>query len=205
MICVHECGLSERVEKIRSVTHMLEPNLALMRDNPWSKIPTLITDSGLVLMDSDVICEYLDSLQGAPRLHPSDPAQRWPALRWRAFGSEMLDVLILWRNERARSSAQQLPMLLEAFALKMRMGLAMLERQVDELAGAPLHIGHVAIGCALGYLDFRFADLEWRSAQPRLALWQAQFKLRPAVRATEPDDDTPRAAAPTARPEAGSG
>jgi glutathione S-transferase len=192
MVFVHETELLERVEKVRSVTSMLRPNLELMRWNPWSKIPTLVTDDGEVLFDSDVICEYLDSQHHGRKLLPADPAQRWSALRWRAFGSEMLDVLILWRNERERQFERQLPQLIEAFSLKLSRGLEFLEREAGQLAVAPFSVGHIAIGCALGYLEWRFADHSWRTSHPRLAIWHSGFKQRPSVIATEPIDDLPR-------------
>src|SRR5690606_33538648 len=102
---------------------------------------------------SDVICEYLDSLHAGPKLHPADEQRRWQALYWRAFGSEMLDALILWRNELERPPEKQLQHLNSAFDLKVRTALKLLETQAQRLAGAPFSVGHVAIGCALGYLE----------------------------------------------------
>jgi glutathione S-transferase len=192
MIFLLETGQAERVEKIRSVTSMRKPNAELMKFNPWSKIPTLITDEGLVLFDSDVICEYLDTQHAGPKLHPSDPSRRWQALRWRAFGSEMLDALILWRNERERPDKQQLPELIEAFTTKLTAGLQCLEHEAADLGAAPFSVGHIAIGCALGYVELRFADLHWHAAHPQLARWHATFKRRASVLSTEPYDDLPR-------------
>jgi len=192
MVALHETGLVHRVETVRSVTSMLQPNLELMPRNPWSKIPTLVTDDGLVLIDSDVIMEYLDSLHGGPKLHPPAGAARWQALRWRAFGNECLHALILWRNERERQPERQLPQLIDAFQLKVRSGLAMLETEVDALRAAPLGVGHITLGCAIGYLGQRFMAFEWRGTQPRLAAWFDAFRARPSMRATEPFDDLPR-------------
>lgn len=189
MIAAHETGMVGRIERIRSVAAMLEPNAALMRDNPWSKIPTLITDEGVALFDSDVIVEYLDSLHAGPKLHPTEPEHRWRALRWRAFGSEMLDALILWRNERERPADRRLPALIEAFDLKVDAGLRMLEAEVPEFTAAPFSVGHIALGCALGYIDLRFESLAWRDQLPALAAWQAEFKRRPSTIATEAVDD----------------
>jgi len=169
MIAAHETGLVDRIEKVRSVTSMLMPNLPLMLDNPWSKIPTLVTDEGLVLFDSDVIIEYLDSLHAGSKLHPIEPGQRWQALRWRAFGSEMLNALILWRNERERPTDRQLAVLLDAFDKKMTTGLRMLEAEAQQLAAAPFSVGHIAIGCALGYLDLRFESFCLHVKQSLLA------------------------------------
>jgi glutathione S-transferase len=192
MIFLHETALLGRVETIRSVTTMFKPNPELMKLNPWNKIPTLTTDDGQVLFDSDVIMEYLDTQHAQLRLHPQEAAWRWKCLRWRAFGSEMLDVLILWRNERERLAEQQHAQLLEVFALKIRTGLQFLEREAAELAAAPFSVGHIAIGCALGYMEWRFAHLLWRAQHPSLAAWFAAFRQRPSVVATEPFDDVPR-------------
>jgi glutathione S-transferase len=192
MVFIHEVGLVERVEKVRSVTSMLKPNLELMQFNPWSKIPTFIADDGQVLFDSDVIMEYLDTQHAGAKLHPQDAAWRWKCLRWRAFGSEMLNALILWRNERERQPERQLPQLIDAFALKVQTGLLSLEREAAQLVVAPFSVGHIAIGCALGYMEQRFAHLPWREQHPALARWFAAFKQRPSVLATEPYDDLPR-------------
>lgn len=194
MICAHELGLAERMEKVRSVTNMLIPNEPLMQVNPWSKIPTLITDDGRVLFDSDVICEYLNSLQTTPQLHPDGNTEKWQSLRWRAFGNEMLYALILWRNERERPKDKMLAPLMTAFGRKLEAGLAVLERESGQLSSAPFSVGHIAIGTALGYLDLRFADLQWRQSLPALSAWHEEFKKRPSVRATEPVDDYVRPA-----------
>jgi glutathione S-transferase len=192
MIAAHETGLVDRIERVRSVTSMLMPNRSLMLDNPWSKIPTLVTDEGLVLFDSDVIIEYLDSLHAGSKLHPTEPGQRWRALRWRAFGSEMLNALILWRNERERPAERQLAVLHDAFGIKMTMGLKMLEGEASQLTAAPFSVGHIAIGCALGYADLRFESMRWRDGHPGLSTWHAEFMRRPSAVNTEPFDDRVR-------------
>jgi glutathione S-transferase len=192
MIFLHETGLMDQVQRHRAVTSMLRPNPELMQFNPWSKIPTLVLDDGLPLFDSDVIMEYLDTRHDGPKLHPQSPEWRWKALRWRAFGSEMLAALILWRNERERQPGRQLPQLIDAFALKMQTGMEMLEREAAELARAPLNVGHIAIGCALGYQGQRFAAHNWLPAYPQLKAWFDAFSQRPSYIATAPFDDLPR-------------
>jgi len=188
MIAAHELGLAARLEPIPAVVAASQPNQAVMAVNPLNKIPTLILDDGGVLFDSTVICEYLDLLHGEPRLFPRDPAERWPALCWHALGNGMLDILILWRSERMKPDAQRSGALLDAFAQKLEAALALLEREADALGRAPVAIGHVGVAAALGYLDFRFADLAWRSGRPRLAAWYEGFAQRPSMRATEPHD-----------------
>ncbi len=185
MICAHELGLVTRLERVRSVAAMLKPNAALMADNPLSKIPTLVLEDGSTLFDSVVICEYLNDQAGGT-LFPTDSRARWPALRWHAFGDGLLDALILWRNERERE--QPLQALLDAFEIKTNASLKLLEQEVGPLASAPFSIGHVALGCALGYLDYRFDALGWREQAPKLAGWYALVCGRPSFQATEPAD-----------------
>jgi glutathione S-transferase len=185
MICAHELGLVPRIELIRSVAAMLKPNPAIMADNPLSKIPTLVLDDGRTLFDSVVVCEYLDDLAGGS-LFPRKGGARWQALRWHALGDGLLDALILWRNEREREAP--LKALLEAFELKTRACLKQLDDEADALAQAPFSIGHVTLGCALGYLDYRFGALGWRALAPRLAGWHAEIARRESYTATEPVD-----------------
>lgn len=188
MVCVRELPQLPQIALVRTVAAMLKPNDALMRDNPLSKIPTLVLDDGTALFDSAVICEYLNAL-GQGTLFPPAGAPRWQALRWQAFGDGLLDALILWRNERERSDTTRSAPLLQAFEVKTRAALARLEAEAPELIEAPYSIGHVTLGCALGYLDFRFADLGWRAGAPVLAGWYATQQVRPAFVATEPTLD----------------
>lgn len=183
MVCAHELGLVERLQLVRSVAAMLKPNDRLMLDNPLSKIPTLVLDDGTSLFDSAVICEYLNDLAAGP-LFPCNAAAKWQAQRWHAFGDGVLDALILWRNEREREVP--LAALIDAFDAKIRASLAQLDRESMALAEAPFSIGHVAVACALGYADYRFAALDWRAQAPRLATWMAEVARRPSWVATEP-------------------
>jgi glutathione S-transferase len=188
MIVADERGFLDRLECVRTVAAMTKPHAALMADNPLSKIPTLVLDDGTALYDSPVICEYLDALDGKPQLFPVDRARRMLALRRQALGDGFLDLLVLTRNERLR--AQPSEEHLASAAARSAAVLDSLEREADALAASAFDIGHIAIGCALSYLDFRFADLDWRKGHPRLAAWHHGFAARPSVRASEPVDDS---------------
>jgi len=172
---------------VRTVAEAAKPHVGLMRDNPLSKIPTLILDDGTVLYDSRVICEYLDALDGTPKLFPREPKARFAALRRQALGDGFLDLLVLNRNERSRAqpSAQHL----DSAVVRKSAVLERLEREADALTTTPFSIGHIAIGCALSYLDFRYADEDWRKGHLHLANWHAAFCARPSARATQPFDD----------------
>jgi glutathione S-transferase len=188
MIVAHEAGLADRLTLVRTVAATTKPHPELMRDNPLSKIPTLVLDDGTVLYDSPVICEYLDRMHGGQKLFPPDGAARMTALRRQALGDGFLDFLLLWRDERAR--AQPSDAHLASYAAKRKSTLAAIDREVDDLAASAFSIGHIALGCALGYLDFRFAAEDWRGDHPRLARWHADFGARPSVQATQPIDDS---------------
>ena len=94
---------------------------------------------------------------------------------------------MLWRNERDKPAERRTAEWLSAFALKTRAALERFETEAEagSLAEAPFGIGEIAVGCALSYLDFRFADLDWRDGRPKLAHWHEGFRARPSVRATE--------------------
>jgi glutathione S-transferase len=189
MIVAHETGVAGKLECVRTVAATIKPHPELMIDNPLSKIPTLVLGDGTVLYDSPVICEYFDGLHDGPKLFPAAPRERMTALRRQALGDGWLDALILWRAEVMRPAGQQSPQYLASFATRTDATLAALEREAAELQASAFSIGHVAIGCALAYLDFRYADRQWRKGHPRLAAWHASFVARPAVQATEPVDD----------------
>ena len=184
MVFAHECGLAGRIECERTVVAMTRPNAELLKINPTGKIPTLLLDDGVALYDSTVICEYLDGLHDGAKLFPPAGTARWTALRRHALGSNLLDNLMLWRNEMLRPATQQSPETLAAFELKVRNAIAALDREADALAAEPVGIGHVAIACALSYADFRFAELGWRKGNERIAHWYDTFALRPSMTAT---------------------
>jgi glutathione S-transferase len=187
MVVVHELGLADSVACVRTVAASTKPHAALMQDNPLSKIPTLVLDDGTVIYDSPVICEYLDSLGGAPKLHPAELKARLAALRRQALGDGFLDMLVLLRDERMRASPSDAHK--ASAAVRKAAVLKSLDQEAEDLAATSFGIGHIAIGCALSYLDFRYADEDWRKGHPRIANWHATFAARPSVRATEPVDD----------------
>jgi glutathione S-transferase len=181
MIFAHECGVAGRLDCVRTVVAMGKPNIELLQVNPTGKIPTLQLDDGSALYDSTVICEYLDSLHDGVKLFPPSGAARWTALRRHALGNNLTDNLMLWRNEILRPPVQQSLEILAAFELKVRNAVTALDAEAEALAATPVGIGHVAIACALGYADFRFAHLGWREGHHRISLWYDQFAQRPSM------------------------
>ena len=189
LIVAHEAGLAERIETVRTVVAAADPNTELMKQNPQSRLPTLVLADGTVIYDSVVICEYLDTLHGGAKLFPADWPERLVALRRHALGDGMLDTMLMWRGEVLRPSPNQSIKHMQAWRLKTNVSVDMLEGAADALAASRFSIGHVTIGVALGYIDFRFPELAWRDGHPRLARWYESFTARPSVKATEPVDE----------------
>jgi glutathione S-transferase len=182
MVAAHELGLADRIETRRTVAAMLKPARDLMPDNPLAKIPTLVLEDGTVLYDSAVIVEYLDSLAGGGKLIPREGPARWTELRRHALANGFLDLLILWRNERAKEAP--LPELIDAFRLKTDAVLAALEAEAEAIAAAPLGIAQITVAIAGDYMDFRFPEIGWRPRCPKLSAWQSGLAERPSMRAT---------------------
>jgi glutathione S-transferase len=189
MIAAQELGLSDRITCVRTRVAMTAPNEALLAANPLSKIPTLVLDDGSVLYDSRVICEYLDELSPVRKLIPADPRHRHAALRRQALGDGFLDLLLLWRNERDRPADLCSQIHLDAYRKKYAATMRVLDSEAPLLGAGDPDIGAIAIGCALSYLDFRFAELIWRVGHDRIAGWHNGFSRRPSVKATEPIDE----------------
>ena len=129
MVAAHELGLAEKIECVRSVAAMGKPNPAIMLDNPLSKIPALVLGDGTVLVDSAVIVEYLDSLAGGGRLLAPAGRLRWLVLSRQALADGLLDLLVLWRNEREKPAGRQTHEWLDAFAIKAAATLDRLEAE----------------------------------------------------------------------------
>jgi glutathione S-transferase len=188
MVVAHERGLVDRLTCVRTVAATAKPHAELMKDNPLSKIPTLVLADGTVLYDSPVVCEYLDALDGAPKLFPRAAKARMTALRRQALGDGFLDMMVALRDERMRTQPSDRH--LASTAVRKAAILDSLEREAEALTRSPFGIGHIAIGCALSYLDFRFGDEDWRKGRLRIANWHASFSARPSVRATHQADDS---------------
>ena len=186
-VLAHETGLFERLEVHDVQTTAVGPDPSLVADNPLGKIPCLVLDDGTGLFDSRVICEYLDRLHAGPRrMFPADGKPRWAALRLQALADGVMDAALLARYETfLRPEPQRWPAWIDGQLDKVTRGLDRLELEADQLADT-VDIGAIAVGCALGYLDFRYPDLAWRNGRGALAGWFERFGARPSMAETRP-------------------
>lgn len=181
-----ELGIADRITReTLSLTPVDTPD-ALAAANPLGKIPTLELDDGTVLFDSTVICEYLDAEFGGGRLTPSSGPARWHVRRLEALGNGMLEAGVLVRYETAvRPETLRWPEWIAAQHARIARSLDMLEAEAATLGDEP-NMGTIAVGCALGYLDFRFPDADWRDGRPALTSWFEGWSQRASMRDSTP-------------------
>ena len=158
---------------------------ALLKVNPLSKVPTLVLDDGTALYDSPVICEYLDSVGDGPKMFPPVGPARWKALRQEALGDGILDATQPRRREIALPQDEGRQTYIALQQGKVKAALAVLEAEADSL-GMLTNIGEITIACALGYMDFRYANEPWRPGHPKLEAWYAKVAAMPAMARTVP-------------------
>jgi glutathione S-transferase len=188
MISAHCLGLVDQIETLACAAHPVHRDERIAPFNPLAKVPALQTADGLMLYDSRVICEYLDAHAGGS-LFPREGTQRWTSRVRQALADGLLDAALLIRYEHvARPADKQWEDWADGQWAKIHAALAAIEREVADYSDGPDDIGLISVGCALGYLDFRFATLDWRASHPATAAWFAVFAEHPAMSATRPPD-----------------
>jgi len=187
MVLLHETGQLNRVALQASQLSPVSPDATLNQDNPLGKIPALRLDNGQVLYDSRVILEYLDQQHVGNPLIPRDGSARWRRLTLAALADGIMDASVLVRYELTlRAPEKHWEQWLDGQRDKIRRALAVLEAEAIAELACHFDIAAISVACALGYLDFRHPDLEWRQDQPQLAAWYFEASQRPSMLATRP-------------------
>ena len=167
-------------------TTPINPDLQLAEANPLAKMPTMMTANRQMLYDSRVICEYLDSIGGGPKIFPETGELRWRALCQQALGDGILDAAVSIRYERnIRPPEKMWEGWIQGQLGKIRRGLDRIEAEAASLNGA-VDIGAITLGCVAGYLDFRFPEEDWREGRAALASWYEMFSKRSSMSSTAP-------------------
>lgn len=179
-----ELGLEDQITEVSVATTPVDTDEKVKDANPLGKIPALIRDDGKALYDSRVITRYLDA-QAQGGLYPE--AQIWDLLTLEATADGIIEAaLSIVYEARFRPQDKQFGDWIEAQWAKAIRGVGAVNSDWMEVLNGPLSIGHIAVGCALGYLDFRHPDRDWRAANPDLAAWYEGFAKRPAMVQTQP-------------------
>ena len=179
-----ETGMADKIEMLE-INPWADPDG--YRDiNPVGKVPALVRDDGPALYQSNLVCEFLDAY-GETKIYPEIGPARWTALRQLAAADGILDASVLTRMEgmfhEGESASRKL---IDRQELSVDEALKQLEGEAGDLEG-PVTIGQIAVACALGYRDFRFADKDWRGTHPKLAAWYGEFAKRPSIAETDPE------------------
>ena len=185
MVLLHETGQLGDVALIHATGTPVDTGSMPLALNPLGKIPALERADGPALYDSRVICRFLDDrARGA--LYPKGE-RLWDTLTLEATADGILDAAILMVYEwRVRPEDKRMPDWVEGQWAKVARALDALDQRWLSHLNGPLDMGQVAVGCALGYLDFRHGDRNWRDGRPGLAAWAAIFAARPSMMTTQP-------------------
>lgn len=185
MVLIRETGQQGDVEEVPVATTPVNTADAVWAANPLGKIPALVLDDGRAIYDSRVITRFLDDRAQAG-LYPDD--RLWDVLTLEATADGILEAAVLMVYEgRVRPEEMCYAPWVEAQWTKAMTAVrAVNDRWLDQLNG-PLDMAQIAIGCALGYLDFRHPDRDWRGEAGALADWYAEFEKRPSMAATRPE------------------
>ncbi len=183
-VTVHEAGLTHRVGEVPVAASPMAPDPDATAANPLGKIPTLVREDGPAIYDSRVICRYLDDLAGAG-FYPD--SRLWEVLTLEATADGIMEAAVLMVYEkRFKGDEGKNGEWIEAQWGKVTRALGVIEgRWMSHLSGK-LTMGQIGVGCALGYLDFRQPDRDWRAPVPALAEWYAGFAERESMTATAP-------------------
>lgn len=166
------------------------PETTIQQSNPLGKVPCLLMEDGDALFDSRVIVEYLDTLTPVGKLIPGSGRERAEVKRWEALADGVLDAAILVRLEKTlRPPEQQSPGWIERQMGKVHAGLKSISSDLGDkpfCTGTHYTLADVAVGCALGWLSFRFPEIDWRGDHPNLGKLYDKLSERPSFKDTLP-------------------
>lgn len=183
-VIIIEKGLEQQVQLVQADPYVCPPDLLSV--NPLSKIPALLTDDGLAICDSPLICEYLDQLPSSARpLFPASRKEHFPVLALAALADGLLDVTLELRYQQLQPLEKQWPERMQAREQAILRTLDSISRHAlpgDEI----LNIGTLTLACALAYLHFRQPQIQWEYTYPELDKWLAHVLKRPSFQQTMP-------------------
>jgi glutathione S-transferase len=187
MVLLYETGQQDRVALQDCVLTPVNPDPALNADNPLGKIPALRLADGNVIHDSRVILEYLDNQHVGNPLIPREGPARWRRLTLASMADGIMDASVMVRYELVlRAPEKHWDEWLDAQRDKIRRALAVLEAEAIAELTSHFDVAAISVACALGYIDLRHPDLDWRTANPQLANWFFEVSQRPSMVATMP-------------------
>lgn len=183
-LLVLELGLENAVLEVDCDPFKDEANLRKI--NPLGKIPVLITDSGIPVYDSPVICEYLLALSAGSDLLPGSDPEKLSVKLWETLCDGVMESAFLIVMERRKPKLERSAEWKKRWYGDVQFALEKCEKQLTNI-GDSINLAHLALGAALGYLDFRLGDFDWRDKHRSIASWYAELCKRPSMKLTRPD------------------
>jgi glutathione S-transferase len=186
LVLAHEKGIVHELELIDVKVNPVGVNEIVQQHNPLGKIPFLLLSNDRCVFDSSEINAYLDGI-GAPKLIPHEEPARFDALTVEALADGILDACLLTRYETIlRPSDKFWQPWHDGQMQKIDRGLDFLEAGWIKTLNGAITVGVIAVACALGYLDFRFPNKDWRGNHPMLANFYFDFSARASMKQTQP-------------------
>jgi glutathione S-transferase len=180
----------KRIECQLEMMDVWAPDTRIQELNPLGQVPCLIMEDGGAVFDSRTIVEYLDALTPVSHLIPGNGRERVEVRTWEALADGLLDAAVLVRLETTlRAPQQQSAVWIERQMSKVRAALRASSKELGEKAwcnGQAYTLADIALGCALGWLDFRFPSINWRAPYPNLARHYEKLAVRPSFVETAP-------------------
>lgn len=179
----------KKIEYRYELDDVWSPDSELQSINPLGKVPTLIMDDGAALFDSRVIAEYLDNLTPVHRLVPPNGRARVEVKIWEVLADGLLDAAVLVRLEQLRTDSQRSPAWIARQMSKVEAALQAMSNAIGDkpwCVDGRYSLADISLGCALGYLDFRFPALGWRAQFSNLARHADKLFARPSFAETMP-------------------
>lgn len=186
---VRVVAAEKRIEIEMLKVALADPACPVIQYNPLGKIPVLVLDDGESLFDSRVIVEYLDNRTPLARLIPQEHSAKIWVRRWEALADGVCDAAILARQEAARPEKLRDNAVIEKQMGKVSRGLTQLNAELSDnkwCVDDTFSLADIALGCMLGWLDLRYADMGWRESYPNLARHFEEMMKRPSFSETAP-------------------
>jgi glutathione S-transferase len=164
----------------------------IAKSNPLGKVPCLVMEGGEAMFDSRVIVEYLDTLSPVGKLIPQSGRERAEVKTWEALADGVMDAGVLWRLEgtwSGRTEGERSQAWMDRQRGKVEAGIAAMAKGLGEkpfCIGIHLTLSDIAVGCALGWIGFRFPEIDWRTTHPNLKRLYDKLSLRPSFADTQP-------------------
>lgn len=183
-VVAYELGLHDSVKMVE--VNPRDASTGFWEINPLAKIPALMTNSGHIIYDSPVICEYLNEVEGDGHLLSQDAQERWRTRTLVALVDGVLDAGMAVRLENMRPEEERSAAWIEKQLATASRGMDTIEESVPEFANN-VDLGSIGVACAIAWLQLRHGDHDWLSNRPQLSDWYEEFVQRDSFQKTLPD------------------